>query len=75
MPEMILGYLISNFLIDSHQYEQWHRLSLDELKDTLASAGIMTAAEFDSLSNQIAAGAELNTVQNQYGYQDAPAID
>jgi hypothetical protein len=75
MPEMILGYLISNFLIDSHQYEQWHRLSLDELKGTLAAAGIMTAAEFDGLSNQIAAGAELNTVENQYGYQDAPEID
>ncbi|HWR06026.1 hypothetical protein [Sporomusa sp.] len=75
MPEMILGYLISNFLIDSHQYEQWHRLSLDELKGTLAAARIMTAAEFDGLSNQIAAGAELNTVENQYGYQDAPEID
>ncbi|HWR45000.1 hypothetical protein [Sporomusa sp.] len=70
MTGMMLGYLVSNFLIDSHQYAQWRGLSPDALKEMLAAEGVMTDAEFDNLSDQIAVRAELNEVQNQYMYQD-----
>lgn len=63
---VVLGYLVSNFLIDSHQYKEWSGLEAEDLRGALATAGIMTAAEFDILSQQIAAGGELYAVPEQY---------
>lgn len=66
MTGIMLGYLISNFLIDSHQYAQWSQLNAEDLKAALAAAGIMTASEFDSLSVQLTDSLEMNEVQDEY---------
>lgn len=65
MTGAILGYLVSNFLIDSHQYNAWRGLSTDKLQATLAAAGIMSEADFAGLSDQLTAAAEMTEVQGQ----------
>jgi hypothetical protein len=49
---MLLGYLLSNNLINHEQYDDWKNMNSDELKQTLTDNGIVSAAEFDSLSQQ-----------------------
>lgn len=53
MTETVLGYLINNFLIDSHQYEAWRGLGVSDLKKELSKAGILSEAEYDVFSQQI----------------------
>ncbi len=67
---MMLSYLVSNFLIDSHQYETWRGLTSDELKTALGDAGIMTGAEFDGFSQQLVAEAQVHEAHGEYGSQD-----
>ncbi|WP_425059542.1 hypothetical protein SCACP_01340 [Sporomusa carbonis] len=71
MTRMMLSYLLTNFLIDCHQYEIWRGLGPGELKDRLLSEGIMTSADFDNFSSQITAVAEMHNAQGEYGCQDA----
>ncbi|SMC95711.1 hypothetical protein [Sporomusa malonica] len=67
MAGVILSYLVSNFLIDSHQYNAWRGLSTDKLKATLAAEGIMSETDFVGLSDQLTANAELTEAQSQFG--------
>jgi hypothetical protein len=71
MTGMMLSYLISNFLIDSHQYNEWRGLSIDELKDTLVANSIMTRADFELLHDQITVSTEVAEAQNQCDFRDA----
>lgn len=54
MTGAVLGYLVSNFLIDARQYEAWRELGPEELKQQLQQAGIMGYDEFDEFSRQLA---------------------
>lgn len=65
MTGTLLGYLINNFLIDSKQYEAWRGLALDELRDELDRAGIMSSAEYDEFSQQLENCSELAQVQSE----------
>lgn len=65
MTDILLGYLINNFLIDSHQYEAWRGLSQDELREELSTAGIMNSAEFDEFSRQLDTGVEVVEEQDE----------
>lgn len=49
---MLLGYLLSNNLINQQQYDEWKNMNGEDLKNTLTDNGIVSAAEFDSLSQQ-----------------------
>ena len=65
MTDILLGYLINNFLIDSQQYEAWRGLSQDELREKLNAAGIMNSAEFAEFSQQLTSGIELMEEQGE----------
>lgn len=52
----ILGYLLSEALIDHHQYEAWQDMNAGELRQTLADNGVLTPSQFDNMNQQYAAG-------------------
>ena len=60
---MMLGYLLNNNLINHEQYDAWQNMNSDELRQTLTDNGIVSAAEFDSLSGQF-------ETQNATSYDD-----
>jgi hypothetical protein len=68
MTGIMLGYLINNFLIDRHQYEQWRKLSFEELREELETADIMNSSEFNVFSQQLIASAEVYTAQGEDGF-------
>lgn len=53
---MVLGYLLSNYLIDQRQYDMWRDLTPDALRDILASQGVMSGTDFDALAQKALAG-------------------
>jgi hypothetical protein len=53
---MILGYLLSNYLIDQNQYNMWQNLTDEELRDTLTSKGILNNTDYDGLAEQATMG-------------------
>lgn len=53
---MILGYLLSNYMINQEQYNAWQGLGGDDLRDMLVSRGILNSEDFDSLSSQANSG-------------------
>lgn len=63
---IMLSYLVNNFLIDSHQYENWRGLAPEELKSELAKAGIMKEADFDSFSQQLWAEEQVQEIQGEF---------
>ncbi len=65
MTGTLLGYLINNFLIDSKQYKAWRGLTVDELRNELDKAGIMSSAEFDQCSQQLENCSELAQVLSE----------
>ena len=71
---MVLGYLLSNYLIDQHQYDMWRNMDDDELRETLTSNGILKGDEFDDLLGQAEAG-DLPDVANQSGWDDSSQQD
>ena len=71
---MVLGYLLSNYLIDQHQYDMWRNMDDDELRETLTSNGILKGDEFDDLLGQAEAG-DLPDVASQSGWDDSSQQD
>ena len=65
MTENVLGYLINNFLIDSHQYEAWRGLEVSDLKKELSKAGIMSEAEYDAFRRQIDSSCSWENAQQE----------
>ncbi|MCE5284498.1 MAG: hypothetical protein LLG02_01430 [Pelosinus sp.] len=72
---MVLGYLLSHYLIDQNQYDMWRNLDDDDLRDTLTSQGILNDADYNQLLGQAAEGAlpgydnsdtDLNSDANDY---------
>lgn len=53
---LLLGYLLSNMLIDHQQYAALQNLSPDALRDTLAAQGILSGDDFDALAQKALAG-------------------
>jgi|GEM_PF-2054510 len=53
---MILGYLLTHYLIDQNQYDMWRTLDDDQLRDTLASEGILNDSDYDNLAGQATEG-------------------
>lgn len=53
---MVLGYLLSHYLIDQNQYDMWRNLDDDELRNTLVSEGILNDSAYDQLLGQAAEG-------------------
>lgn len=53
---MILGYLLTHYLIDQNQYDMWRNLNDDQLRDTLISQGVLNETDFDHLAGQASAG-------------------
>lgn len=71
---MVLGYLLSHYLIDQHQYDMWRNMDDDELRETLTSNGILNGDEFDDLLGQAEAG-NLPDVANQSSWDDSSQQD
>lgn len=63
---IMLSYLVNNFLIDGHQYENWRGLAPEELKHALAKAGIMKESDFDSFSQQLLAEEQVQESQGEF---------
>lgn len=53
---MILGYLLTNYLIDQNQYDMWRNLDDEQLRETLTSQGIVSDSDYDSLAEQATEG-------------------
>ncbi|MBP2651261.1 MAG: hypothetical protein H6Q74_2086 [Firmicutes bacterium] len=57
---MILGYLLTHYLIDQSQYDMWSNLNDEQLRDTLVSQGVLNDADYGQLVDQASAGTLLN---------------
>ena len=53
---MILGYLLTHYLIDQNQYDMWRNLDDEQLRETLTSQGIISDSAYDNLAEQATEG-------------------
>ena len=53
---MILGYLLTHYLIDRDQYEMWRNLDDGQLRDELISNGILNEDDYANLAGQARSG-------------------
>lgn len=53
---MMLGYLLTHYLIDQNQYNLWRNLDDDQLRETLISQGILNDSDYNHLANQAQSG-------------------
>lgn len=84
MSGMILGYLLSRYLISPNQYDMWRDMNADELRTTLVENGVVSDDEFIDLQNQAVNG-ELpedandvsgdNAVYDSYNDDSADSFD
>lgn len=74
MTGALLGYLLSESLINHHQYDAWQNMGVDELRQTLADQGIMTSEQFDDASQQIAnESSSWNDSQDDVPFDSGPS--
>jgi len=80
---MILGYLLTHYLIDQNQYDMWSNLDDEQLRNTLTSQGILNDSDYDNLAGQATEGnlpgyennSDYNDVSNNHSYDDIGSGD